>query len=88
MAVPSFRLSGTSLSLTYSAPFQEELSVRTEAISFVSHRWQPMPLWRDTFLHQSHFNPGYRVLIKSHCLEGTLEPQAEWPLHTLNSIKA
>lgn len=33
------------------------------------------------------FNPGGKALAKSHCLEGTLEPQAEWPLHTLNSTK-
>lgn len=40
------------------------------------------------FSTEAMFSPGWRALTKSHCLEGTLEPQAEWPLHTLNSTKA
>lgn len=51
------------------------------------HRWQPMPLCRKISLHRGHFNLRFKVL-RATALEGTPEPQAEWPFHTVNSMKA
>lgn len=80
--------SGTSLSLTVPAPLSRKSLRRADTTFFVPFTGGSPCHSAGKFLStEAIFNLRLKVL-RATALEGTPEPQAEWPFHTVNSAKA